>query len=464
MPSSSPRRPHRRRLLRVIAVAVTAVLPALAAGEIIPEVSVNWTGSDNVQRSTVDPDNGTQTLARAGLDYFANRPTWNLQARAAAERVFYTGQDEEQDSRYALYLRSEFLLLPERITWEVLDDLGLVATDPFGELNPSDLQKANLFSTGPNFFVPLGVTNRLETELRYSRLDFSGSNDEDNNRYSGTVAFLHNVSPIRNAGVAVSRQRVMYGGNATGLRNYNLDSAFFVVSSAPRRSAIVLQGGYSRVDDGQNSRSGPAAMLSLERRMSETGDIAVFARTGYADAADSFRFGRTGGESMDLVPQNVQATSAPFRQTIASIEFRRRLNDSQISFAPMYSRERFFDNVAPSRRAFGVNLNTSHALGPNTQVRIFGNATENQYDDGTPDTTEYNFGAGVTFQFTRSLGLAVDYGRFIRSNVFRENQVSAMLRFRPLTGRQQEIPLMRRMRGVSGAATGGFRPEIADER
>src|SRR5687767_2081147 len=158
MPSSSPRRPHGRRLLRVIAVAVAAALPALAAGEIIPEVSVNWTGSDNVQRSTVDPDSGTQTLARAGLDYFANRPTWNLQARAAAERVFYTGQNEEQDSRYALYFRSEFLLLPERITWEVLDDLGLVATDPFGELNPSDLQKANLFSTGPNFFVPMGVT------------------------------------------------------------------------------------------------------------------------------------------------------------------------------------------------------------------------------------------------------------------------------------------------------------------
>jgi hypothetical protein len=461
---SRERRDPARRLACAGTLILAVVLPALAAAEIVPELSVNWSGSDNIQRSTTDPGTGAQTLARAGIDFFANRPSWNLEARAAAERVFYSGeaQNDDADSRYGLYLRSEFLLVPERVTWEVLDDLGLVATDSFGELNPSDLQEANLFSTGPNLYLPVGISNRLEAELRYSRLDFSGSDDEDNNRYSATVALLHSATPIRNIGVALSRQRVMYAGDDTGLRNYNLDSAFFVVSSAPRRSAIVLQGGYSRVDDGETSRSGPSGMIAIERRLSETGDVAVFARTGYADAADSFRFGRSGSEAMELVPQNVQATSAPFRQTIASLEFRRRVSSTQITFAPVYSRERFFDDAGQSRRAYGVILNTAHALGPSLQLRVFGNATENKYDDGSQDSTDYNFGAGLTFQFSRSLALGVDYDRFIRSGVFRENRISAVLRYRPPAAGRPEIPLMNRIRGVNGVATSGFRPEMGD--
>jgi opacity protein-like surface antigen len=456
-----------RLRMRVIALSVATAFPLAAAAAVTPELSANWTQSSNFTRSTTTPDSGSQTLIRAGVDVSVQKSAWNVELRAATERIMYGGQDLDDGKRYGVYLRSEVLLIPERVTWELLDDLGLVATDPFGDLNPSDLQRANLLSTGPNLFLPMGVRNRAELEVRYSRLEFSGADQQDNNRYSATAAWLHNMTPIRNVGIAVSRQHVNFDGSGLGLRNFNLDSAYFVFSSAPRRSAIIAQAGVAQVDDGVDRRSGPAAMLGVERRLSDFSDIAFFARMGYADSADSFRFGRTGVEALELEPQNVQSVSAPFRQTLVNLSYSRRMSSSQLAITPFYSRERFRNNPVQSRRGYGLNLTAAYTLGSSMQLRLNGNAARNDYDAGTQDSTDFSFGAGLLFQFSRSLSLSVDADRYIRSDSaqdFTENRVSVLLRFRPVSSRQRpEISLMRRMRGVGGAATSGFRPEIGND-
>ena len=402
--------------MRVIALSVAGLVPVASIAAVTPELSANWTQSSNFTRSTTSPTSGSQTLIRAGVDVSAQKSTWNVELRAATERLMYGGQDLDDGKRYGVYLRSEFLLIPERVTWELLDDLGLVATDSFGDLNPSDLQRANLMSTGPNLFLPLGVHNRAELEVRYSRLDFSGADQQDNNRYSATAAWLHNATPIRNIGIAVSRQHVNFDGSGVGLRNFDLDSAYFVLSSAPRRSAIVVQAGVAQVDDGVERRSGPAAMLGVERRLSDFSDIAFFARMGYADSADSFRFGRTGVEALELEPQNVQSVSAPFRQALVNLSYSRRMSESQLAISPFYSRERFRNNPAQSRRGYGLNLTMAYTLGSSMQLRLNGNAAKNDYDAGPQDSTDFSFGAGLLWQFARSLSLSVDADRYIRSD------------------------------------------------
>jgi hypothetical protein len=456
------------RLTRTgVALLVAGIMPLVSMAAVTPEFSANWTESSNITRSTTDPASGSQQLLRAGVDITAQKSTWNVELRAATERVMYSGQDLEDGKRYGAYLRSEVLLIPERVTWEVLDDLGLVATNAFGDLNPSDLQRANLFSTGPNLFLPIGVRNRAEVEVRYSRLTFSGTDQQDNDRYSATAAWLHNMTTIRNVGVAVSRQHVAFGGNSLGLRDYDLDSAYFVLSSAPRRVAIIVQAGVAQVDDGVDRRSGPAAMLGVERRLSDFSDFAFFARMGYADSADSFRFGRTGAEALELEPQNVQSVPAPFRQTLVNLGYSRRMSSSQLAVTPFYSRERYRDNPAQSRRGFGMNLTVAHNLGSSMQLRLNGNASKSNFDAGTQDSTDFSFGIGLLYQFSRSLSLSLDGDRYIRSDStqdFTENRLSVLLRYRPQSARQsREISLMRRMRGVGGVATSGFRPEISDD-
>ena len=173
------------------------------------------------------------------------------------------------------------------------EDFGQAQVDPFAPVTPTNRENINYVSTGPDLDLRLGSLGFVDVTARYARTQYQTS-PFDSNRLTGSIArgpaIIGSIPRISLDG---SAERVLFD-NTVENTDFDRSSVYgrYELEGCAHRAAANL--GATKVDQGNESTTGPLAKLQLSRKLSAAAKLTFTAGRDLTDAA-SFAFQRAAG-------------------------------------------------------------------------------------------------------------------------------------------------------------------------
>lgn len=287
------------------------MVAADAAGVALPPtdqtrfgVAVGLGQTDNVNLSPTSPK--SQTLAAANLDFALLRSGSRLDVSALGN---FTNIDYLQGA-YSNQVLGRFdglataKLWSDRLKWIVRDDYGDAQVDPFAPATPVNLQRENIFTTGPDLTLRPTDASFVELEALYGRTSYQTS-PFDSSTGSASIAVGRTLSALSSVSL-VGQAEALRFDNTVVNTDYNRRELYgrYLVQGA--RSQIDAQLGLTQADDTGSWKTTPLVRLSLTRKASPFSTFTLSGGREYTDAAGSFSqltVGAAGGIPLGAVAQ-----------------------------------------------------------------------------------------------------------------------------------------------------------------
>ena len=182
---------------------------------------------------------------------------------------------------------ARFALIPEKISWVLQEDFGQAQVDPFTPVTPTNRENINYVSTGPDLDLRLGFTRIRGCD---GPLCAHAIPDESVRQQSASRAALPWAAPFRQA--PRSRSRAAPSAFFSTIRwRIPISTAAAstgVTRSQGARTELRVNLGATKVDQGNESTTGPLAKLQLSRKLSATAKLTFTAGRDLIDAAAAF--------------------------------------------------------------------------------------------------------------------------------------------------------------------------------
>jgi hypothetical protein len=260
--------------------------------------------TDNVNLSSTDPR--SQTLAAADLDFALTRSGSRLDASALGN---FTDIDYLQHA-YSNQVVGRFdglataKLWSDRLKWLLRDDYGDAQVDPFAAVTPVNLQRENVFTTGPDLTLRPSEASFVELEALYGRTSYQTSPFDDNS-LSGSIAVGRQLSALSSLSL-VGRVEQLRFDNTTVNTNYDRRELYGRFQAQGARTQISAQLGATQANDLGSWTTTPLVRLSLARKISPFSGITFSGGREYTDSAGAFgglRPGAAGGIAVGAAAQ-----------------------------------------------------------------------------------------------------------------------------------------------------------------
>ncbi|MGM0767432.1 MAG: outer membrane beta-barrel protein [Pseudomonadota bacterium] len=282
------------------------------------------------------------------------------------------------------------------LVWQASDYLRDVVQDSRANDNPSNRTQKNIFRTGPVWTFRLGSVDQLALAAEYENTEFSEPENEDSERYIGTVSWDHFFSPSFTGGLRGSADRVELD-TGEEIDRETLSATFSQEWPATRVSGSA---GYSQIetffDDTERDADAIVGNLDIERDINPTTQLFLEASRELTDQTSDFdiRF----GEFVFNLEQTSAVEVSAVRAGVAK-EFTR---GSTVGLSAFASRADYLDIELEEDRA-GVDLNYRRPVTPQMTATL---RTAYEYldypDDDTADVL-FRINAGIDFQLNRAL-------------------------------------------------------------
>lgn len=399
--------------MRILAACLYTIFAVCArtalAQEFEPQATLAGIYSDNPAHSNANSPTQVVGSAQAGLHLLHQGSRLFLDAEASVLRREFLRGNVSGETLPQAFVEAVAELVPDRLSWRVEDNLGQIASQPFDVLVSPGRENANVFSTGPDLVLPIGVRNRLEVSGRYGTATYSGSNI-DSNRYEGEVGFAHLLSESSSFSAQFEDQRTDY--RETGVfPSVEERRPFLRYTHDSGRTYLVTEAGAEYLRTG--GRAGPVTahgLLVLQRRLSSRLTLNVEFRHGFADAAQTFRsdarspFG-TGSN------QPVQALASPFKEDTGYVMLLRSAGRTLLAAQVFGSREQYTADAARNRSLIGSDLVFDYRLAAALSLAGRVRYIREQFQQAQVSDHRVEASLGLNYQFARSLQVAVSYLR-----------------------------------------------------
>jgi len=365
-----------RRLLLILAVAFfsaatsaqTALAPASVAGGEVNSISLApraETTQLGVRAGVAETDNiflsgsptTSQTLGMLGLALDVRRqgPVLNVDTKGDIEYVDYlqNAYDRELFGRFDGLASLE--LIPGTLKWVAQDAFGQAQVDPIAPLTPGNLEKVNVFSTGPDLRLRLGTTGYVEMELRYALTHYETS-PFNGNRELATLAVGEELSSVSSVSLNVDDQRLRFDNTLINT-DYDRRQLYARYQLSGARTNLDFGLGVSQTDETGPWVSAPLAQLTVRRLISPSTTFTLALGHQLTDAADSFRNLR-GGTGGGIVIAPVAGTTAPDLANYGSGDVRFERNRTTITLSARWERDSYAQlaTLDNSRGALSASL------------------------------------------------------------------------------------------------------------
>ena len=399
--------------------------------------------TDNINLSPTNPR--TQTIAAADLDFDLKRTGSRLDASALGN---FSDLDYLEGA-YSNQLLGRFdglasaKLWAERLKWVVADDYGDQQTNPFEAMTPVNLQRVNVFSTGPDLALHLSDATFADFDARYSRITYQTS-PFDGHNLLGYAEFGRQLSPLASLSLVVQAEELRFD-NTTINTNYDRREAYgrYLIQGA--RTSIDAQLGATQADDvGSSWKTSPLVRLLLTRKVSPFSVLSVSAGREYTDAAGTFS-SLTGGAAGGIVVAPVTQTTANALRNYGSAGWAYDRLRTTIAVTAGWARDTYDLQPIYDTTRESIELNLGRALTPSLAANITGSVDRSEYlHEGFTD----KFGtAGASLVYRPGRWILV-YARYDHSfrrtsgvpslvaggSGFDENRVFVMIGYRPHSG------------------------------
>jgi hypothetical protein len=397
--------------------------------------------TDNVNLSATDPK--SQTIAATDLDFDLRRTGSRLDASALGN---FTDLDYLQGA-YSNQVLGRFdgladaKLWSDRLNWVVADDFGEEQTDPFAAVTPVNLQRVNVFTTGPNLTLRPSYSTFVNLAARYSQVTYQTS-PFDGHDLVGSAELGRALSPLSSLSLVVQAEQQHFDNTIVNT-DYDRREAYgrYLIEGA--RTSIDAQLGATQANDtpAASWKTSPLARLTVTRRVSPFSVITIAGGRDYTDAANSFsslRAGAGGGIAVAAVSQ----TTANYLHNYGSAGWEFSRLRTSIGLTANWERDTYDVQSVYDATRTDLGLNLGRALTPALSVNVTGTVDRYDYLNQGFTTKFGTVGGGLVYRpgrwviiyarydhsFSRASGIQ---STLLGGAGYDENRVFVMIGYRP---------------------------------
>ena len=401
---------YRLPLLGAALAAALASPPAVA----VVDWSLNGsTGYDTNPGRQAQGGSGSATLFGGGtltVDEHRPRLDTTVGANLGYQEFLTNGYKGQLVGSVVGNLR--YALIPKTLFWTIDDTFGQGTSNALAAATPANRTNVNVFSTGPTLVLPLNSVMRLQADARYGRDTYENGYQPNDERYSGSLGLIRQLSPASTLGLNGDYVKVQYssrngnltnpllpGGNVYQAADYERKSAFLRYTASDKRNTLSLDAGGSKVTQSNQTFNSPLVRLNLTHKVSSFWSVAASGGREFTDGAQNFAssVGRSGvplpNTTPPGVPQSTQTlplTNQPLRTDSGSASATFQATRTTFSFGGGISHDRFLLTTRSDDDRTNANVSFSRRLSPFTDLHL---GASYEYRDfihiGVSDRTTY---------------------------------------------------------------------------
>jgi hypothetical protein len=272
-------------------------LTSLPANYTNYDVSAGLGESDNINLSASHPKAQTLSAVNAFFDLIRSGSHFDVNAVGNFSDTDYLEGYYSNQVLGRFDGLADLTLWDRHFTWLVRDDYGDQEIDILQSLTPVNLQRINVFSTGPQLTLQPTLTTFVQMQGIYSRNTWQ-DDPFSGNTETGTLTVGRQLSPGAVISVVGQLQDERFD-NTTDNVDYQVREYYGHYALTNARTRVDLQGGVAQANDkGGAWSSSPLVRLSLSRSVSPFSNISLAGGRDYSNAMGSFTSldsGVTGG-------------------------------------------------------------------------------------------------------------------------------------------------------------------------
>ena len=432
------------------------VLGEDAAGVAVPPTDQTRFGvaagigeTDNVDLTSSNAR--SQTLAAADLDFALTRTGSRLDASALGN---FTDIDYLQGA-YSNQVLGRFdglalaKLWSDHLKWIVRDDYGESQVDPFAAVTPVNLQRENVFATGPDLTLRPSDSTFIELEALYERSSYQTS-PFDGNTASGSIAVGRQLSTLSSLSLVGQVQELRFD-NTTVNTDYDRRELYGRYQIKGARTQVEAELGATQANDVGSWETTPLARLSLARQVSPSSSVTIGGGREYTDGAGSFsglRAGAAGGITVGAVTQ----TTANYLRNYASAGWRFARLRTSFGLTGTWERDTYDREDIFDVSRVGVEATLGRHITQAISADITAGVDRDQYLNQGFSDKYGTAGGGLTWRPGRWVEVYARYDHAFRRTSgaaslmatgggYDENRVFVMVGYRPHTAADETAPL-----------------------
>jgi hypothetical protein len=392
----------------IVIVSIGAVMMQGANAETLTYgVDAGVGETDNV---TLTPtDKISQTIATVDGDFAYKQQSRRLDLDAKGN---FTYLDYLQNAYGRQFLGrfdglGQFAIVPERFEWVLQDDFGEAALDPFTPVTPTNLEKINYVSTGPDLSLRLGGTSFIKASARYARTEYETS-PFDSNRLLGNLAWGLDLSARSDVSLNADTEHVKFENTIVNT-DFDRTNAYVQYELRGARSQLSAELGATTISQGGTSTRGGLGKLQLTRTLSAAGKITLTAGRILTDGATSFS-NLQGGALGVVGAAPATQTSDNYTSDYASVGWQFARNRTTVDVSGRWEKDSYAGLSTLDYTRGGGEFKVERKLTRAFSAEVLGRVYKYDYPNaivsaavGSPDYSDTAIGAALAWRGGRSL-------------------------------------------------------------
>lgn len=396
--------------------------------------------TDNVNLSSTDPK--SQTIAATDLDFDLKRTGSRLDASGVGNftDLYYL------QGAYSNQVLGRFdglataKLWADRLKWVVADDYGEMQIDPFSAMTPSNLQRVNVFTTGPDLTLRPSYSTFINVDARYTQNSYQSS-PFDGHDLLGSAALGRQLSELASLSLVLQAEELRFDNTIVNT-NFDRRAAYgrYVIKGA--RTSIDAQLGATQANDaGSSWRTSPLVRLLLTRQISPFSIVTLTGGREFTDAAGSFT-SLTSSAGGGIVVAPVTQTTANYQRTYVSAGWEFARLRTNFGFSGEWERDSYALQSAFDVTRAEAGFNLARAITAKLSLNVVGTVDRYSYlNQGFTDKFG-TVGGGFSYQPGRWVIIYARYDHTFRRSSgspslliggggYDENRAFIMIGYRP---------------------------------
>lgn len=402
-------------------------------------VSAGIGESDNINFSS--NDRKSQTLSAANLFFDLIRSG----SRLDLNMVGNFSDTDYLEGAYSNQVLGRFdgianaTLWEHHLTWLVRDEYGDSQIDVLQSLTPVNLQRLNVFTTGPDLTLQPSLSSFVDLQGLYSRNTWQDSPFSGNTE-TGTLTVGHQFTPLSSISLVGQVQEERFDDTSVN-RNYQVREYYGRYALKGARTAIDLQAGVDQADDTGSWSSSPLLRASLTRNVSPFSTVSLSAGRDYTNAMGSFA-SLAGGVGGGIPIGAAAQTTGNALRTYGNATWTFQRLRTSINVVGGWERDAYDVNSQFNVNRTDIDLNLARQIAPRLSASLMASLDRWQYSGQGFTQTFGTAGAGLVYrpgewvvlygrydhQFRHSSGTAQGLG-------YDENRIFIMIGYYPHSSR-----------------------------
>ncbi len=377
--------------------------------------------SDNLLLTPDDPVSLTVLRPGVSVDLTHESSTLQTQISGRAEYRYYGDSRFDDTVDGALTARVNWVAIPERLSFSLLDSLALQPVNTLAPDTPGNRQQVNVLSAGPTLSFDWGAGWRGATELRYVRSEAEITDQFNSNRIDLALRAIKPISATSRLAFNAQTQRVDFEDDATA-RDYTRSALFARYSRTLSRFDLAIDLGYSRLDYRRDfpglasARSDPLLRAELGWRPNASHRLGLRFNSEFSDvAADSLANLGEGSElPTEIVTGEAIVNASPYLQRQFQADYGFSATRWTFGITPYVGRRRYEDIGTFDQNDYGSSIEASWRARQDLRLGVTASLVHIDYLNLDREDETRRYGGHIRYDWAKRWSGTFSFARYER--------------------------------------------------